>query len=429
MSIPFSGTPGGLTDVGRPMVKVLFFASCLLSIVSWYTTEQGMALYLSQWFAVLASLGVQMALVMVAWLIGFTRAKRGLLVGVYVITALVSIAFSYVSLYTWFSARERPAAVQRKLYDTLNDAAGRTEQILASALMEGQKHILALDEMTAAERAHGYISRAQDADAYLARIREAVAREAQTYSPSYREGMGEGLRYTAFDRYAKMARQSVERIAEARRALADFRSQNKPLDPSEKQLRAFRQAYDAVPWTEVEQTLHAGKLERPAVPAYSDFVDRSASSQEDLMLAFQELFTAPTNRHLFALALATFIDVVVFLVAYASGPYFFGAPEQRWISAGAALDVADRQVFVRELLRKVTPDRAGMALVDTANLSPGEQQFCLLLASKGLAAPVEQDGKLLYALDQSIHEQLLESLNAGSLPLRVSARRPASQPV
>src|SRR6266436_3149031 len=43
-------------DVTRPMVKVLFVATCLLSIVSWYTTEQGMALYLSVWFALLASL-------------------------------------------------------------------------------------------------------------------------------------------------------------------------------------------------------------------------------------------------------------------------------------------------------------------------------------------------------------------------------------
>ena len=57
-------------DVTRPMVKSLFVATCLLSIVSWYTTEQGMALYLSVWFALLASLGVQGALVIVAWLIG-----------------------------------------------------------------------------------------------------------------------------------------------------------------------------------------------------------------------------------------------------------------------------------------------------------------------------------------------------------------------
>ena len=39
------------------MVQALFVASCLLSIVSWYTTFEGMRLYLSVWFSVLASIG------------------------------------------------------------------------------------------------------------------------------------------------------------------------------------------------------------------------------------------------------------------------------------------------------------------------------------------------------------------------------------
>src|SRR5262252_3160831 len=83
----------------RPLVVGLFLSSCLLSIVSWYTTQQGMALYLSPWFSLLASLGVQSALVLVAWLIGFSKTHRALLIAVYAVTAAVSIAFSYVSLY------------------------------------------------------------------------------------------------------------------------------------------------------------------------------------------------------------------------------------------------------------------------------------------------------------------------------------------
>src|SRR5579864_9267261 len=129
----------------RPIVAGLFISSCLLSIVSWYTTQQGMALYLSPWFSVLASLGVQSALVLVAWLIGFTRTQRVLLIAVYAITAAVSISFSYVSLYTWFSGRERPATIERKLYDVLNDNAGQVEVLLVSGVAEGQKHALALD--------------------------------------------------------------------------------------------------------------------------------------------------------------------------------------------------------------------------------------------------------------------------------------------
>jgi hypothetical protein len=409
------------TGVTRPLVKALFVASCLLSIVSWYTTQQGMALYLSTWFSLLASLGIQIALVFVAWLIGFTKAKRGLLVAVYAITAIVSIAFSYVSLFTWFSSRERPMQVERKLYDRLNEAGDRTGQILAAAIAEGQKHVAALGEMTVAEKANGYISRAEDSDPYLAHIRESVAREARTYSASYKEGAGEGLRYTAFDRYEILAHQSVERMQASQQALGSLSTQLKPLDPTEQQLREFRQVYDAIPWNDVQESLHTANLERPAVPNYADFVDRTASQQEDLMVAFQELFTAPTVRHGFSLVLAAFIDFVVFLLAYASGPYFFGSAEKRWFAAGAALDSGHEQVFVRDFLRKLRLDASGLTCADADNLTPGETQVCSLLVSKGLATAAERDGRMVYLLGPEIHEQLLESLAAPDLRLRASA--------
>ncbi len=422
MSIPNQGASKDITGVGRPMVKALFVASCLLSVVSWYTTQQGMALYLSTWFSLLASLGVQSALVLVAWLIGFTRSKRGLLIAVYAITAVVSIAFSYVSLYTWFSSRERPMAIERKLYDELNGAAGKAQELLTTAVNEGQKHITALDEMTRAEKSHGYISRAQDADPYLARIREAVAREAQTYNATYKEGAGEGLRYTAFDRYAKIARDSLARMQDSQRALTEFRSNLKPLQSTEDQLRSFRQVYDAIPWQEVKDVAHVPKFELPSVPAYANFVDRSATGQEDLMVAFSDLFAAPTSRHIFALALAAFIDIIVFLLAYASGPYFFGMPEERWFSAGAALDSSDNQIFMRNFLRKLTPSAQGMARALSSDLSPGEQQLCLLLVAKGRAVQVHDDGKLYFLLEQDIHEHMVESLASRGIYLRASAQ-------
>ena len=417
-------TPGdssAQTSVGRSMVKGLFVSSCLLSIVSWYTTQQGMALYLSPWFALIASLGIQSALVLVAWMIGFTRAKRALLISVYIATAAVSIFFSYGSLYTWFTARERPAIIERKLYDTLNAAAGQAQELLVAGISEGQKHVLALDEMTEAEKTHGYISRAQDADPYLAKIREAVAREAQTYSSSYKEGAGGGLRYTAFDRYAKLARQSVQRMQHSQQALIDFRRNLKPSDSSERQIRNYTQVLDSIPWQEVKESAHLDKFELPAVPSYADYVDRSATGQEDLLIAFSDLFKAPSNRHLFAFALAAFIDIVVFLVAYASGPYFFGAPEQRWFAAGAALDSADSQIFIRNLVRKLVPGPQGMAQANLANLSPGEQQVCMILETKGLAVRVQEEDKAYYLLDPKIHEHMVDSLANRGLSLRASA--------
>ena len=204
--------------------------------------------------------------------------------------------------------------------------------------------------------------------------------------------------------------------------MAELGTRLKPLDPTESQLRRFRQVYDAIPWNDVKETLHSANLEfLPQVPTYSESVDRSATGQEDLLVAFGELVGAPTGRHITALGLATFIDVVVFLLAYASGPFFFGSPEQRWVSASAALDAADERAFLRGFLRKLSPGDRGAPLVAADDLSPGETQLLLLLAARRLAAPVESGGRSSYALDPTLHQRLAESLADDAPPLRMAA--------
>lgn len=414
--------------VNRAIVKALFVASILLSVVSWYTTQQGMALYLSPWFALLASAGIQSALVLTAWLIGFSGHRRALLIAVYAITAVVSIAFSYVSLYTWFSARERPAAIERRLYDALSEQAAKLEPLLSSAASEAQKHSLALEEMTAAEKISGHISRAKDSDPFLNRIREAVAEEARTYNAAYREGGGEGVRYTAFDRHSKLARQSLERIEQAQQRLAAWRAARKPQDATEKQLRDYEQTYATVPWSDIEQALHQPTLERPAAPAYSQFVDQASSSQEELLLAFQDLAANAGGRPLFSFALAAFIDVIIFLLAYAAGPHFSSSPEQRWLGAAAALEGMDSQLMVRNFVRKVESSPRGEARVEIAALTPGERQLCLAFASRGQAAIVEEDGNRYYLLDENVHHLLLDILARPGFPMRAASSARATEP-
>src|SRR5262249_26871222 len=148
-------------------------------------------------------------------------------------------------------------------------------------------------------------------------------------------------------------RQAVDRMSEAERNLAAYRAQAKPFDPSDKQLRDFRQIYDSVPWNDVERALHTTQFEKPALPIYIDFFDQPGRGQEDRLIAFKCLFSNPSGRHGFAFLLAAFIDVIVALLAYAAGPVLFGNSEKRWFAAGAALDALDSQVFVRDLLRKL----------------------------------------------------------------------------
>src|SRR4029450_13270521 len=215
-------------------------------------------------------------------------------------------------------------------------------------------------------------------------------------------------------------------MQEGNRALTAFRAQAKPLDPSEQQLRAFREVADPLPWDDVEAALHGQHVQRPAVPAYADFVDRTVTNQEDLVLAFQELLTDPTRRHIFALSLAAFIDVIVFLLAFASGPHFFGTAEQRWIAASAAVDGLDEQVFARNFVSKLTTGLRGTAKVDVAGLTAGERQLCLVLQAKQLATASREDEATVFLLDLAFHERLLESLARPGVSLRAAVPHQAA---
>ena len=414
------------TGIARPLVAALFAASCLLSIVSFYTTQQGMMLYLSPWLATLAALGIQSSLVLVAWLVSIQQGSRALLIAVYGITATVSIAFSYVSIYNWFSARERPALMRRALYDELTGLAAQTGARLDEAASKAGRNLVALEEMTQAERRHGYISRTPDADTTLNAIRESVAREVAALGTAYREGSGQGARYTAFDRHAKLMRVTLAELQAAQRALASWRAEARPGQPSEEQLRRFHAFHDSLPWTAIAQASGAPAEGRPPLPSLAQYLDNTGSGQEDLMQAFQELFAAPTSRHVFALSLAAFIDVVIFLLAFSCGPYFHGDAEERLRAASAALDAAEEQVFVRGLLRKVGPGGQGLAQVEVSSLTHGEQHFCLSLAQRGLAVVEESPAGRMYIFDREVHGRLLDSLAQQGLPLRAASRGAAA---
>jgi len=70
-AVSITGTGGGAA-LGRPLVGALFVSSVLLSVVSWYTTQQGMALYLSPWFA----LEDGQSIVMPAWILRADELRR-----------------------------------------------------------------------------------------------------------------------------------------------------------------------------------------------------------------------------------------------------------------------------------------------------------------------------------------------------------------
>ena len=61
-----------------------------------------------------------------------------------------------------------------------------------------------------------------------------------------------------------------------------------------------------------------------------------------------------------------------------------------------------------------------LARLDQRDLAPGEQQFLLMLTTRGLATQVDSAGSPYWLLNAETHASLLESLAERGLPLRTS---------
>ena len=276
------------------------------------------------------------------------------------------------------------------LYDELDAAAGRSQELLTAAIAEGQKHVLALEEMTAAEKAHGYISRAAGPGPVpRARPRGGGARGRELRRRLPR-GPGPGPALHGL-RPARRARPADGRAPPGVAAGA----RGVPRGPQAARLdrgsscAAFRQVFDGVPWSDVRETLHA-EVEVPAVPAYSDFVDRAASGQEDLVIAFTELFTGPdqparARLHARRLHRPDRVPARVRL-----RPVLLRRARSA-LGRGRGRARRGRRAGVRA--RPAAQGRGRAAgrcrAWSRQALSPGERQLCLVLASRGLAAPLD----------------------------------------
>lgn len=87
----------------RLISTLLILASIMLTVVSFTTTYQGLHIYFTDWYyAAMAALAIQTLLFATSWRIGAALASKFFsfsLLGIYLVTMLVSVFFSYVAFF------------------------------------------------------------------------------------------------------------------------------------------------------------------------------------------------------------------------------------------------------------------------------------------------------------------------------------------
>jgi hypothetical protein len=101
-------------------------ASLALSALSWYNTWDGMSLFFPFPINAIGTLGIQLVVIILAWLIAYELLQRRLASSLaylvaYIVAAGVSIVFAYSSLYEWVAPRETRAEINARAARNFSD--------------------------------------------------------------------------------------------------------------------------------------------------------------------------------------------------------------------------------------------------------------------------------------------------------------------
>lgn len=355
------------------MSKFTKFASLLiyggtlcLSVLSFFTTFYGLKILLDPPLALVGSLGLQIAMLGIAWNLMKIRENRVSYVTVFTITAVFSIFFSFANFDSSLKADLRETEARKSYSEAVRPILNEYMQKARQAVLRVDYQVERLNTLMQMEEEKGWATIVDEGtqDEFIQSVidgaRLMVESWHKTQGTDYRQGSGRGIitdylknRHREASNYRQAIQEYISKI--------DKTSQSFSSDlPVREQFYMANTAWIDFP-TNVINNLAQNNYSPPAPPDQINFTERPTTRQQAFMLVINDLFVMD-KLTLFALLLAVAIDAVVILIALA-GSYAFDDDEQ--VFNKARRDAAER---IKTMLSGDDKDFAG-------NLQKNIEQF------------------------------------------------------
>ena len=301
---------------------LIYIGTFLISLLSFFTTYYGLAIFLDKPLALLGSLGLQTAMLGIAWNLMRIRENRGAYIIVFSVTALFSIFFSYVNFSTGLKgstrtqeARDSYAVEARPI---LREYATQAKQ----ALNRGEYQSQRLSDLLQMENDHGWATIVDEGskDPLIQSIidgaRLTVSSWNTTQQTDYRQGKGKGI----ISNYLISWTDQVERnLVTLNRYVRSVDSISLALSSD----LAVVSQYNLVNYAAVNFPLaeHEMMMGAPATlkepPVTANFVETPTNRQQAMNLVINDLYQMDRITF-FALLFAIVIDLIVIIMALCS---------------------------------------------------------------------------------------------------------------
>ncbi len=300
---------------------MIYLGTLLLSILSFFTTYNGMSVLLDKQLAFIGSLGLQVVLLGIAWSLMRMRDNKLIYVSAFGIAAAFSIFFSFVSFDTALQETTRAYKTRGHYSQDLRGVLGDYAQTAKEASMKGRYQVSRLQKLLELERANGWATIVDEGsrDEYIQSIidgaRATVLSWEKSQGENYRQGKGEGIITNYFETNMAQLDENlviIDNYIESVDSLALALNGGRTI---EDQVEIANHAWVGFPINEVE-VLTAASVAIPMPPNQANYIEKSINRQQAFMLVLNDLLEM-NNLALFALLLAIAIDLIIIIMAFA----------------------------------------------------------------------------------------------------------------
>ncbi|MEE8404159.1 MAG: hypothetical protein V3S17_02085 [candidate division Zixibacteria bacterium] len=338
---------------------LIYIGTFLISLLSFFTTYYGLALFLDKWLALLGSLGLQSAMLGIAWNLMRLRENRAAYVMVFSVAATFSIFFSYVNFNTGLKGNVR-ALEARDAYVTEARPILRQYAFLAKqALSRGGYQSQRLADLLEMEKDHGWATVVDEGsnDPFIQSIIEGARRTVISWKNNqgtdYHQGVGQGIITNYLTSWTDQVEHNLTALKKYVKTVDSLSLKLGSQMPVAEQYNLVNLAAVSFPLAEHEMmTGTQANLSEP--PFTADFIESPANKQQAMDLVISDLYLMD-HLTFFSLFFAIVIDLIVIVMALCTSQavdaveYVFSRVERDASRRLRKISLDDPQEFTRSL--------------------------------------------------------------------------------
>lgn len=309
------------TALGKMATVMIYIGTCLLSVLSFYTTYYGLMIMVPQPLALIGSLGLQVAMLGTAWSLMKVKESRLMYTVVFTAAASFSIFFSYANFNISLKEDTRAQNARGEYTAVVRPALAEYSATAGEAILKGRYQMERLDKLIEMELNQGWSTVVDEGtnDPFIQNVidgaRRTVASWAAIKGADYHQGPGRGIIANYLESHTQRVQSNIRHVV-AYNALVDSLSLllNSDLTVAE-QYNLVNHAWVAFPKASTDQLL-SNSTEAIRPPDMTGYVEYPENKRQAFMLIIGDLL-ALDSLAVFAMLLAIAIDLIVIVMAFA----------------------------------------------------------------------------------------------------------------